>query len=228
MSKKFSAKFSAVVAALAIVLTGLTVMPATAAPSTAKQPAKTVNLGDEFDDSGNGKVVVVGGWAYSLQGFNSASFWGTASEVNSVKRTKVSTFGTGTPVTILGQSEDDASRDVSTVGSSVTKLWRPVSMDVVGNSIFVLDHIYGDDTAKRLIQIDLTGATDSSANLTGTVIATTASGLDSGLTGYGNVKTLAAASETEVYASNSSDVFKITKTGSTWSSDAGTEIGSTI
>ena len=228
MSKKISAKFSAVVAALAIVITGLTAMPANATASTAKQPAKTVTIGSDFDENGNGKVVVVGGWVYSLQGFNSTSFWGTPSEASSIKRTKVSTFGTGIPVTIIGQSDDDASREVSNVGGSVTKLWRPVSMDVVGNSIFVLDHSYEDNTAKRLIHIDLTGTTDSSANLTGTVIATTDSGLDSGLTGYGNVKTLAAASETVLYTSNSSEVFKITKAGSTWSSDSGTSIGSTI
>ena len=160
MSKKFSAKFSAVVAALAIALTGLTAMPANATASTAKQPAKTVTLGSDFDENGNGRVVVVGGWAYSLQGFSDSSFWGTPSEASSIKRTKVSTFGTGTPVTILGQSDDDASREVSTVGGTVTKLWRPVSMDVVGNSIFVLDLNYEDETSKRLIHIDLTGTTD--------------------------------------------------------------------
>ena len=148
MSKKFSAKFSAVVAALAIALTGLTAMPANATASTAKQPAKTVTLGSDFDENGNGRVVVVGGWAYSLQGFSDSSFWGTPSEASSIKRTKVSTFGTGTPVTILGQSDDDASREVSTVGGTVTKLWRPVSMDVVGNSIFVLDLNYEDETSK--------------------------------------------------------------------------------
>ena len=226
MSKKISAKFSAVVAALAIVLTGLTVMPATAAASSGKQPAASVVLGDNYNGDTSGRVVVKGGWAYSLQALTDG--YEAGSEVTFLKRTKLSTISSASPVTLMAQSETDSSNSVTTIGGTVTKLYRPISMDVVGNSIFVLDGIYGAESSRRLIQIDITGLTDSSANLTGTVIATTTSGLSNNLQGYSNTRGLAAASESMVFIANLTKVFKITKNGSTWSSDDGTTQTNTV
>ena len=200
------------------------VAPASAAANSGKQPSKVVDLGTDFDSEGQGRVISSGGWIYTLQGMNSYYGSGTLSEVTHLKRTKVSTLGTAAPVTLMAQSDTDSSKTVTTIGATVTMLYRPISMDVVGNSVFVLDGISGNESGRRLIQIDLTGATDTTANLSGTVIATTNSGLDSGLQGYGNVRTMAAASESVVYIASMNRIYTVTKTGSTWSSDGGTAV----
>ena len=203
------------------------VAPASAAGVSGKQPAKTVELGARYDGDTPARVVVKDGWIYSLSSLTNSYYSGK--EVTYLKRTKVSTFGTATAVILMGQSETDSSKSKSTVGDTVTKLYRPISMDVVGNSVFVLDTT-SSESGRRLIQIDLTGTTDASADLTGTVVASTDanSGLSSDLTGYGNVRAIAAASETEIFIANTTKVFKVTKSGSTWSTDAGTTTGGYI
>ena len=202
------------------------VAPANAAASTAKQPAASAILGNNFNNGSSGRVVVKDGWAYTLQSLTDGFYAGN--EVTYLKRTKLSTITTVAPVTLMAQSESDASKSVTTIGGTVTTLYRPMSMDVVGNSIFILDGVSGDEMARRLIQVDLTGLTDSSANLSGTVVATTISGLNSGLQGYGNSRGLAAASESMIFIATQNRVYKITKAGSTWSSDSGTAVTDSV
>ena len=211
--KTIKKSFIAVVGA-AVVAGSLVALPAEAAVAYAKMPAKTVDLGADHNDSAAGRLVTKDGWIYSLQGVSqNFSVSDSSSDALALKRTKASTFGTAVPITLIGRGSVDASK--VSVGDTITKLYSPISFDIADNTVFILDRT-SNNSVVRLVTLDLTGATDTTANLTGTVVAVTGSGL-AGYT-YG-VTSIAAFSDSLVFYSANNSVYKMTKSGSTWSSE---------
>lgn len=171
--------------------------------STMFQPNKLVTLGGSFADYGSAADAVVrGGWIYTLQNTDQNTFGGTnpASQAAvSLKRTKVSTFGTAEPLVLFPQSYTSTTKS-STTGT-VAESYLPAAMDISpdGNTAFILDRSGTDNQTYRLISIDLTGAADTATNLTGTVLGT--------VTGVNNYVTAIVAIDSThaaLFASNQS------------------------
>ena len=191
------------------------VAPASAdVTSTMKQPKASQTLGTPYQSTIDyGDLVSRGDWIYSMQGPGDQYYYGAnpsaTPPAGALRRTSATSFPAGTSYQILGMDRNDSNK--AATSGSVTKAYQPYVFDVTpdGNTAYILDRIFNNSGRVRLLRVDLSAATDTSADLTADVVATLSEG--------NYPRSITAVSDSTVVIGFSTTAYKMTKSGSTYS-----------